>query len=410
MIITGQCNLEFRIGRLNHLNSFTHSLHRTFVHRNGRLFKPPLLTQVTGKIFQERTPVFSIGFLTRSSLDKLYAVGSLIKIIKAQRPWNHRVAANQILDTHFVHHELHPLVEHRIIVHPRTVQLLHPENHAIVMVFRLSGPRLVHDAGGNSPLPHIGQHLHDRTHGIKVLLAPQRHLIVTRHGIRILPQVQMKRPFLRFRQRTVHYLDFKRQFHGLKILSRHRQRTFILSGACISRYPYIQPHRLRTARLNFTYPHNIKHIGHHGRIPLCLILTRATTPTSILVQFIRHYITYKIRIHGRGGNYRRTVLQFTDSNFRSFQFFLRPKHSLCIHTLSFPSLQPERTSSFHVGHIQFLVTHIRRSPTKPNRSSHLTPHFIPVVRLRVGQFYIISQWKLFCLLRKTGRPACKQRR
>ena len=232
-----------------------------------------------------------------------------------------------------------------------------------------------------------------------MLLAPQRHLIVTRHGIRILPQVQMKRPFLRFRQRTVHYLDFKRQFHGLKILSRHRQRTFILSGACISRYPYIQPHRLRTAR-----------IGHHGRIPLCLILTRATTPTSILVQFIRHYITYKIRIHGRGGNYRRTVLQFTDSNFRSFQFFLRPKHSLCIHTLSFPSLQPERTSSFHVGHIQFLVTHIRRSPTKPNRSSHLTPHFIPVVRLRVGQFYIISQWKLFCLLRKTGRPACKQRR
>jgi len=243
-----------------------------------------------------------------------------------------------------------------------------------------------------------------------VLLAPQRHLIVTRHGIRILPQVQVKRPFLRLRQRTVHHLDFKRQFHGFKILSRYRQRTFILSGACISRHPYIQPHGLRTARLNFAYPHNIEHIGHHRRIPFRLVLTRTTTSASILIQFIRHYITYEIRIHSRRRNYRSSVLQFTDCNFRSFQLFLRPKHCLCIHTLSLPGLQPECTSSFHVGHIQFLVAHIRRSPTKPNRSSHLTPHLIPVVRLRIGQFYIISQWKLFCLLRKTGRPACKQRR
>ena len=219
MIVARQRDLEFGIGLLDDFDCFAHGFHRTFVHRDGSLFKPAFFTQVTGEVFQERTPVFGIFGIARFDIDKLYPAGRFIVIVESQSPRDHGVATDHIFDPHFVHHEFHPFVKYVITVYPCPVDFLDTGYHAVEMVFRLAGPRFMHDAGRDGPLSGIGQHLHDRKHGVEMLLAPKRNLVVTGYGIGILPQVQMESPVLRSWQRTVLHVDFYLEFHILEILS-----------------------------------------------------------------------------------------------------------------------------------------------------------------------------------------------
>ena len=59
---------------------------------------------------------------------------------------------------------------------------------------------MLNDAGRNHLLPGCRQFLHQRTHQIKMRLAPQGNLMKTGHRIGVLPQIQMERPFCGFRQ------------------------------------------------------------------------------------------------------------------------------------------------------------------------------------------------------------------
>src|SRR5699024_10383345 len=116
---------------------------------------------------------------------------------------DHGVATDQVFDPYLVHHEGDPFVEHVIAVYPCPVDLLDAGYHAVEMVFRLSGPGLMHDAGCDGSLSGICQHLHDWKHGVEMLLAPKRNLVVASYGVGILPQVQMESPILWSRQCTV---------------------------------------------------------------------------------------------------------------------------------------------------------------------------------------------------------------
>ena len=51
MIISGQRDLELRIGLLDNLDRLTHRLHRTLVHRDGGFLEPTFLAKVAGEIF-----------------------------------------------------------------------------------------------------------------------------------------------------------------------------------------------------------------------------------------------------------------------------------------------------------------------------------------------------------------------
>ena len=112
-------------------------------------------------------------------IDKLYPAGRFIVIVESQSPRDHGVATDHIFDPHFIHHEFHPFVKYVITVYPCPVDFLDAGYHAVEMVFRLAGPRFMHDAGRDGPLSGIGQHLHDRKHGVEMLLAPKRNLVVT---------------------------------------------------------------------------------------------------------------------------------------------------------------------------------------------------------------------------------------
>ena len=142
---------------------------------------------MTGKVAQECAPVFGVSIVAGLSLDKLYAVGSLVIVVEAQVPGYHGIAGDEPVDADVVHHELHVAVEHGIIERPRAVDVLYACHHRVVMVFGLSVPGLVHDACGDAVLSGIGKHLHDGAHRVEVLLAPKRHLIVSGHGVGVLP-------------------------------------------------------------------------------------------------------------------------------------------------------------------------------------------------------------------------------
>ena len=187
MIVARQRDLEFGIGLLDDFDSFAHGFHRTFVHRDGSLFKPAFFTQVTGEVFQERTPVFGIFGIARFDIDKLYPAGRFIVIVESQSPRDHGVATDHIIDTDLVHHEFHPFVEDGVVIYPSAVYLLDPGDHAVEMILGLSGPRFMHDTGGDSALSGVRQHLHDRAHSVEMLFTPKRNLVVTGHGIRVLP-------------------------------------------------------------------------------------------------------------------------------------------------------------------------------------------------------------------------------
>src|SRR5699024_6123131 len=129
------------------------------------------------------------------------------------------------------------------------------------MVFRLSGPGLMHDAGCDGSLSGICQHLHDWKHGVEMLLAPKRNLVVASYGVGILPQVQMESPILWSRQCTVKHVDLYLEFHILEILSRNGQCPFVFPCAGIGWNPYVQPDRLRRAGFDILYLYNIQNIG-----------------------------------------------------------------------------------------------------------------------------------------------------
>ena len=206
MIVTGQRDLKFRVSLLDYLDSLLHGFQRTFVHRDSSLFEPTFFTQVAGEIFQETAPVVCISCIARFGFDELDAVGGLVVIVETQCPRDHGVAADQVVDANIVHHEIYPFVENSVVIFPTAVEFLHAEHHAVEMIFGLSRPGFVHDAGGDGTLSGVGQHLHDRAHGIEMFFAPERHVVVTGHGIRVLPQVQMEFPVFRFRQGTVQYV------------------------------------------------------------------------------------------------------------------------------------------------------------------------------------------------------------
>ena len=187
VIYAGERDFIVLVGILYHLYCSLHVLHRALVHGYASLVKPSLLAQMLGKVAQERAPVFGVGSVAGLSLDKLYAIGSLIVVVEAQVPRNHCVAGDEAVDANIVHHEVDIAVEHGIVERPRAVDVLDAGHHRVVMVFGLSVPRLVHDARGDAVLSGIGKHLHYGAHRVEVFLAPQRHLIISGYSIGVLP-------------------------------------------------------------------------------------------------------------------------------------------------------------------------------------------------------------------------------
>ena len=106
-------------------------------------------------------------------------------------PGNHRVAVDLFRHAEG-HHEFHPEVERRVVEQPCPVGFFQPSDHAFERVVRLAVPRFVGDGGRDDFSADVRIAAHDGSHGFEMGLAEEFHAVVTGHGVRILPQVEVE--------------------------------------------------------------------------------------------------------------------------------------------------------------------------------------------------------------------------
>ena len=181
------------IGLTHHFPCCLQLVHRTFVHCDACTIEPSLGLEVGCKVLQERQDELAICLLLGLALHLLGAVGSAVVVVEHVVPGYESIAVNLLVDAE-VHHELHPAVKHGVVILPGTVDLTHLGYHALKGVIGLAVPGMLDDGAGDDLLAGVGQKLHDGTHAVKVLLAPQRHVEVTGHCIGVLPEVEVEGP------------------------------------------------------------------------------------------------------------------------------------------------------------------------------------------------------------------------
>ena len=169
----------------------------------------------------------------------LHAVRGTVVVVETVVPRYEGVAVYLLCDA-ARHHELHPAVEDGVVILPSSVELLHLGNHALEGVERLSVPRSADDGAGDDLLSCSCKHLHDGTHLVEVLLAPQRHVIVSGNGIRVLPEVEVEAPLAWFGQHAVSHLQHDGQGEFLAVAVQGNG-AFISSCIRISRHMYVEP-------------------------------------------------------------------------------------------------------------------------------------------------------------------------
>ena len=383
MVVAGQRDFEVRVSSLDDLDSFAHRFHRTLVHRDSGPLEPSFLAKMLRKVFQEDTPVFGVGFLARFSIEELYAVGRLVVVVERQCPRYHRVATDLLVDA-YSQHKFHPAVEHRIIISPSPVYLLDAGNHAVEMVFSLSRPRLVHDAGGDGFLSGIGQHLHNRAHQFEMFLTPQRYVVVTSYSIRILPQIEMELPVPGSRERPVHHLHLHLQLLGLHPFSRQCQSSLIFPGRCLGRNLNFQPNRLDTASSNIPYLNNIYRVGHQRRIPLRLVGSFAATTLSVFIQLVCHHVANKTRCQRRSRYHIFPLSQVRYLQPGLFDIRIRVKERLGMDAFPFPTCPAPRFLRADIRNGMLRIADIDGSPGKMVPFHLCSPSFRRIARLRVG--------------------------
>ena len=204
VISTCQGEFEIRIGLVHYFDSSKHVLQATFVHGNVSNVEPSLFLQMLSERLEHAHPEFFVCWFAWLAVEVLELVACLVEILETQAPWHHGIAVDFLLHA-TRHHEFHPLVEYGIVEPPSAVGFLHPCHHAFERVVSLSVPWLVHDGSGNHLTTGIGITLHDRAHQVEMFLTERFYIVITSHCIRVLPQVEVERPILRFRQDAVLY-------------------------------------------------------------------------------------------------------------------------------------------------------------------------------------------------------------
>ena len=129
-----------------------------------------------------------------------------------------------------------------------------------------------------------------------MLLAEKRHAMIAGHGIRILPQIKVKCRSLRKNPALHIYIQL--QFGNLHVPVFHGNASGISSRSSVTRDLNTDPHRACAVRSQPQIFHLMVYAVCHERRVKLRIDPVAAASLSVLVQFIRHHISHKIRLHG----------------------------------------------------------------------------------------------------------------
>ena len=341
-----------------------------------------------GKIFQEGHPIVGIGLFAGSGGDELYAVRGLVKIVEAQRPGNQAVTTDESVDSHVVCHELDPAVEDGVIVGPRPVDPSGTGDHAEIEVLGLPAPRLVHERRGDGALSGVSQHLHERAHGVEVGLAPQGNAVVARHGIRVLPEVEVEFPLARRGERAAADFEFKGQAEAFVAGGGDGERPAVAAGLCVARHTHREPQRLCRTGADGAHAGDVDHVGHERRVPVGLHRAQAAA-AAVGVGLVGHDVAHETGAHGRIGDDGTAGAESAHAEADAVETAAGPEDSLGMDAFAAPGPQAECAGAGALGKVELLIAHVGRAPGQLGGAGHAVPSLGPVVRLGVGQFVVV---------------------
>ncbi len=382
MVGSGKRHLDIRHCRLRYIVGGKHIGKTALIHHDHGLFKQSFRTQVGRKVLQECGPQISIFLRTRLSIQKFQFTGSRIEISVLGFPGNHRETLQVGIYAIF-RHIVDPSVENRIIELPGAVGLTHGSHHRFKLIVALLAPWLVEQDDRHGLLSGACKLLNIGTHQIEMLFAPRLNAIVARHGIGLLPEVEIERLICTGRESTLIDIDSQRE-RAHRLACRfilHGQLHIILSGSYIGNLnckPY-RAHRTRSHRHSGVG--QINHIRNSERRQRVRWVS-AAGPRR------RQDITHECGLSARSLDLALTLPQIREFQRKISRTLRTHEQSLQSETLATPCMHRGIGHHRRYGRCKLAVMRVFRHPSQMRRTGKRFPSRAIDGR-SVGRFNII---------------------
>ena len=240
------------------------------------------------EIGEERPPHLLESGLARLGDDLYPFACRSVAVMQFVIPRQHRVAVDLPVDTQTLH-QFDPAIENGVVVRPRAVGVLRPDDHIGIGVVTLIVPRILVERRRNDLLSGVGQKFHHRFQRLEVSVAPYRHPFDARHGGGMLPQVEVITPLGGCGERTARnlHLQIERLFAAV---ADDRHRRAVAARRSISRHVDRNPYGTHRAGVERHLRTLVEHVGREHRSKVF-----GLPRTAAAGEFVAHHIPHETR-------------------------------------------------------------------------------------------------------------------
>ena len=334
------------------------------------------------EIGEERPPHLVEGGLARFGLHVHPLARRGVAVVQHVVPRQHRVAVDLFVDAQPLH-ELHPAVEGRIVVCPRAVGTLRPDDHVGVGVVALIVPRILVERRRDDLLSGVGQRLHHGAERLEMGVAPHLRPLDARHGGGMLPQIEVVPPLGGCGKRAAG--DLHGQFEPLLVaVAGDRHRRAVESGRSILRHVDGDPYRTHRAGFERHRRPLVEHVGsQHRREILRLALAAAAG------EFVAHHVAHETGAHRTFGQPPFIGGQHPCRTDEPLHGLRTPYEQLRRHPLAAPCRQAARRPRLHVRQLRLAEAAIRRHERRAGSIAGRRP--VGECGRRIGHFLKIGE-------------------
>ena len=220
-------------------------------------------------------------------------------------------------------------------------------------------------------------------------LAPQGHAVIARHGVGVLPEVEVEFPLTGRGERAAAHFDFKGQAEALATGSGDVERTAVTPRTGITRHAHGEPQRLCRPGADRTHTGDVDHVGHKRRVPLGLHRAQAAA-AAVGVGLVGHDVAHETGAHRRIGDDGTTGAEAAHAEADAVEATAGPEHGLGVDALAAPGPEAERAGAGALGQVELLIAYVGRAPRQGGGTGHAVPDLRAVVRLGVDQLVVVG--------------------
>ncbi len=273
----------------------------------------------------------------------------LVEIVELAIPRHHRIAVYHLVDAER-EHELHPAVEHLVVVTPRAVLAAGPLDHVRVSVVTLVVPRILVQRGGHHFLSRVGKHGHEGFHSLEVGVAPHLETLCASHRRGVLPQIEVVVPIFGRGESSVLHHQREGQTHlAATVAGRHDLRA-VYSRRGVARHLDRHPHGTRGARCHIESRQRIEHVG------------REDARTADGEEAVGYRVTHEAGAGYRCGQRGRVGTEIVHAALHAVGAVRRPEHDLGRGALAFPCRDLELFAVEDSGHLAARIAQVGIAP------------------------------------------------